>query len=90
MIHRHGFRRKAIHAEKQSLNLFSSTQELIPSERGRVVLRRDLSRFENSRNVERLNFQSFFAVGSMDTFSATPRGNGFSPILKTVPDCSIS
>jgi hypothetical protein len=35
-------------------------------------------------------FQSFFAVGALDTFSATPTGNGVSPILKTVPDCSMS
>jgi hypothetical protein len=39
---------------------------------------------------QRENFQSFFTVGSLDTFSATPRGNGLSPILKIVPDCSKS
>jgi hypothetical protein len=63
----------------------------------------ELRRFGNSRNVEmtftqasppfsspRLNFQSFFAVGSLDTFSATPAVNGLSPILKAVPDCAIS
>jgi len=63
----------------------------------------DLSRFDNYQNVEktftqasppfsspRLNFQSLFAVGSLDTFSATPRGKGLSPILKIVPDCSMS
>src|SRR4029078_7739473 len=36
------------------------------------------------------NFQSFFAVGSIDTLSVTPIGNGLSPILKSVPDCSMS
>jgi hypothetical protein len=35
-------------------------------------------------------FQSFFAVGSLDTFSAMPTGNGLSPILWAVPDCDIS
>src|SRR3990172_5397334 len=60
------------------------------------------ARFDNSQNVKmtvpasppfsspRLNFQSLFIFGSLDTFSATPRGNGLSPTLKTVPDCSIS
>ena len=38
----------------------------------------------------RLNFQSFLAVGSLDTFSATPTGNGLSPIVKAVPDCAMS
>src|SRR6202040_1571488 len=37
-----------------------------------------------------LNFQSFFTVGSLDTLSVRPRGNGLSPIFKTVPDCSMS
>ena len=38
----------------------------------------------------RLNLQSFLAVGSLDTFSATPAVNGLSPILKAVPDCAMS
>src|SRR5437870_9871212 len=62
----------------------------------------ELSRFHNSQNVKMtvlalppfsspiLNFQSFFTVGSLDTFSATPTINGLSPILKAVPDCAIS
>ena len=29
-------------------------------------------------------------VGSMDTFSATPRANGLLPILKAVSGCDIS
>jgi hypothetical protein len=38
----------------------------------------------------RLNFQSFLAVGSLDTFSTTPTVNGLSPMLKAVPDCAMS
>ena len=33
-----------------------------------------------------LNFQSFFAVGSLDTLIATPTINGLSPKLNAVPD----
>ena len=36
--------------------------------------------------ADALNFQSFFAVGSVDTFSATPTVSGLSPIVNAVPD----
>ena len=38
----------------------------------------------------RLNFQYIFSIGSPDTFSATPGGNGLAPILNALPDCFIS
>ena len=40
----------------------------------------------SSTESRRLNFQSFFAVGSLDTLIATPTINGLSPILNAVPD----
>ena len=31
-----------------------------------------------------------FVASQWEIFSATPKGNGFSPILKAMPDCDIS